>query len=139
MTSRNYNDPIYEKWRRDVKKRDGGVCQWPGCHIRYRLRAHHIKTWASYPSLRFEVSNGISLCKKHHDDIWGKEEDYERLFYTIIKQQELKNPKEHKKRSTHQGCASKKYYKQLEQMKKTKLKIKEELRKWQKEQKKSEQ
>lgn len=106
---RNYNDPIYKKWRVDVGKRDGFACQWPGCGCTQRLRFHHIKRWADYPALRFEVDNGITLCKKHHDDIWGKEEDYEKLFYTIIartkKQRKPATPRKSRKTSRRERKA----------------------------------
>ena len=28
---RNFEDPQYKKWRKDVYKRDNFHCQWPGC------------------------------------------------------------------------------------------------------------
>ena len=89
---RNYRDPAYKKWRAEVRKRDSNTCQWPGCGCTQRLRVHHIRTWAEHPSLRFVVANGITLCREHHDAIWGKEEDYERLFATIVAQIQ-KDPK----------------------------------------------
>ena len=27
-----------------------------------KLNAHHLKSWALFPELRFEISNGITLC-----------------------------------------------------------------------------
>lgn len=81
---RNYDDPIYKKWRKAVAKRDGYKCRWPGCRVRKRLHFHHIRTWAKYPHLRFVVDNGITLCKWHHDAIWGKEEQHERMFNNIL-------------------------------------------------------
>lgn len=82
---RNYDDPQYVKWRKDVAKRDGFACQWPGCGCSKRLRFHHIRRWADFPSLRFEPTNGITLCKDHHDFIWGEEELYARMLQGIVK------------------------------------------------------
>ena len=28
--------------------------------------AHHILAWRSYPELRYEINNGITLCHAHH-------------------------------------------------------------------------
>jgi hypothetical protein len=55
-------------WKASVKERDGFKCQ--KCGTEDRLDCHHIKPWKTYPDLRFEISNGITLCKVCH----GKEE-----------------------------------------------------------------
>lgn len=81
---RNYGDPQYKKWRKAVYKRDGYKCRWPNCNLKRKLNAHHIKTWANYPGLRFEVSNGISLCSYHHNLIKGMENIYESTFLRIL-------------------------------------------------------
>lgn len=81
---RNFNDPQYKKWRKEVYARDKHQCQWPGCEANKRLNAHHIKTWAHYPGLRFEVSNGITLCYYHHKFIRGLEDIYEAVFLKIV-------------------------------------------------------
>lgn len=73
---RNFKDPIYKEWRKKVYARDKHQCQWPGCSQKKRLNAHHIKSWAQYPGLRFDINNGITLCKYHHDNIKGMEEIY---------------------------------------------------------------
>lgn len=55
----------YREWRKAVYERDNYICQWcgeRGC----RLNADHIKSFASYPELRFEVSNGRTLCVDCH-------------------------------------------------------------------------
>lgn len=82
--SRNFDDPLYKKWRSSVYKRDNHKCQWPGCNIRNKLNAHHIKTWADNPGLRFNVHNGITLCKNHHKMITGLESYYEAVFLKIV-------------------------------------------------------
>lgn len=90
---RNFLDPIYKKFRKDVKIRDNGQCQFPGCGSKKRLEVHHIKTWSEFPALRFQVSNGITLCNKCHKSIKGKEVDYEHLFKLILEWQVLEKIK----------------------------------------------
>jgi 5-methylcytosine-specific restriction endonuclease McrA len=87
--SRNYKSPEYTKWREDIKKRDNYQCQWPGCCSRHRIQIHHIKTWASYPGMRYVTANGITLCKKCHDSVKGKEVEYETFFMKILEWQML--------------------------------------------------
>lgn len=81
---RNFDDPQYKLWRKNVYKRDKFTCQWPGCGDKKKLNAHHIKTWSQYPSLRFVTDNGITLCKAHHQMIKNLEHIYEAVFLKII-------------------------------------------------------
>lgn len=62
-------------WRRSVKRRDNYICQMCGldgkiecthCGEKPEMHADHIKPWVDYPELRFELSNGQTLCKKCH-------------------------------------------------------------------------
>lgn len=55
-------------WKNAVKERDGNKCI--KCGIQINLSCHHIKPWRNFPELRFEISNGMTLCKICH----GKEE-----------------------------------------------------------------
>lgn len=86
MTLRNYNDPLYKEWRKKIYARDNHCCQWPGCNKKKKLNAHHIRKWASFPGLRFEPTNGITLCRDHHNMIKNQEEAYESVFYKIVMQ-----------------------------------------------------
>ena len=81
---RNYDDPAYEQFRKDVLKRDKRKCKMPGCASTKSLQVHHIKKWSSASSLRYETSNGITLCKYCHNSIKGHEDQYESLFRLII-------------------------------------------------------
>jgi 5-methylcytosine-specific restriction endonuclease McrA len=55
----------YRQWRQAVFERDGFACT--SCGKRGGdLEAHHIKPWAQYPSLRFVVDNGETLCVPCH-------------------------------------------------------------------------
>ena len=71
---RNYEDPVYKQFRLQVLKRDRFTCKM--CKVKgrkVRLNVHHIMKWASAASLRYDVDNGITLCRKCHDSIKGKE------------------------------------------------------------------
>lgn len=55
----------YKQWRSKVFERDGFTCQI--CRkIGVYLTAHHIKSFAHYPKLRFDLNNGITLCEECH-------------------------------------------------------------------------
>lgn len=81
---RNYQDPIYKEWRKKVYARDKHCCRWPGCNKRRGLQAHHIMKWSDYPGLRYEVGNGITLCKQHHKMVTGNEDGYASSFLRIL-------------------------------------------------------
>lgn len=65
----------YQSWRETVFNRDNWTCVF--CGIRCQkgtsivLHADHIKSFALYPELRFEVSNGRTLCKNCHMKLHG--------------------------------------------------------------------
>ena len=60
------------RWRRAVYERDKFTCQRCGYQGK-NLHAHHIKHWAKHPELRFEISNGETLCHHCHSLEHGKE------------------------------------------------------------------
>lgn len=82
---RNYDDPVYKEWRLRVYKRDKFTCQMPKCKNKKRLQAHHIKKWSNATFLRYEVSNGITLCNKCHESVNKNEIFYESLFSEIVR------------------------------------------------------
>lgn len=60
----------YKEWRTAVFIRDGYTCQECSAHCgqgkNVVLNADHIKSFADFPELRFEVSNGRTLCVDCH-------------------------------------------------------------------------
>jgi len=81
---RNYDEPTYKDWRLKVYKRDRFRCQMPGCKSKFKIQAHHIKKWSEASSLRYDVKNGVTLCRACHDSINGMESHYESLFLEIV-------------------------------------------------------
>lgn len=58
----------YKEWTKSVLQRDKYTCQ--DCGRRgWKLQAHHIKPFAIFIELRFDLDNGITLCKECHDKI----------------------------------------------------------------------
>lgn len=52
-------------WREAVFKRDDYTCQT--CKVKGKyIQADHIKPFAYFPELRFELSNGRTLCRECH-------------------------------------------------------------------------
>lgn len=59
----------YKLWREAVFKKDDFTCR--KCGMRGgKLHAHHIFTWVESPLLRYDISNGATLCvpchREHH-------------------------------------------------------------------------
>ena len=69
-----FRDPRYIAWRNGVLERDGYRCQLCGrqCAKYERgLAAHHIEEWATTPGRRFDVDNGLTLCRDCHMRLHG--------------------------------------------------------------------
>jgi hypothetical protein len=52
-------------WRLAVYQKDNYTCQKCG-QCGGKLEAHHIKGYFECPELRFDINNGITLCKECH-------------------------------------------------------------------------
>lgn len=72
----------YKDWRKDVLKRDDYTCAVPGCGEKKNIHVHHmttVKTIIKLYDLKtmqdalncpllWKVSNGVVLCKEHHNN-----------------------------------------------------------------------
>lgn len=70
-----FKAPEYRTWRTTVLERDNYTCQEcrRQCKKRERgLVAHHIKSYAEYPELRYAVDNGRTLCRRCHRAMHNK-------------------------------------------------------------------
>lgn len=60
------NDGAYLQFVKEVKKRDGNICQRKNENCEGYNIVHHIKSWALHIGLRYKITNGITLCQSHH-------------------------------------------------------------------------
>ena len=78
------NSVEYKSWRKNVYQRDNYTCQICGKQKCY-LHAHHIKSFADHPKLRFDINNGITLCKKCHYELHKKSSHcFNKEFYLVM-------------------------------------------------------
>lgn len=66
-------------FRRLVFERDNYKCIVCG-NNNHKLRAHHLYSFSKYKELRFDISNGVTLCSDCHD--LGKSNSFHTLFGT---------------------------------------------------------
>ena len=75
--------PEYKQWRLSVFNRDHFECQM--CATKGKiLNANHIYKFNDYPKIRFEIDNGITLCKDCHKKVTWHEKKWEFFFNQFL-------------------------------------------------------
>ncbi len=75
----------YKEWRKSVYRRDGYRCKMPGCNSNSRdIAAHHIYPKNQFPDKQFEITNGITLCRKCHEKTYGKESQFIEMLVRVV-------------------------------------------------------
>lgn len=70
------NSSEYKDWKRSVFERDNYTCQL--CGSKKDLQAHHKLDFVEFPDKRFDVDNGLTLCRSCHNKIHYEEENQEK-------------------------------------------------------------
>lgn len=84
------NNEEYDKWRAKIRRRDKYKCRMPNCSGESkRLHVHHILPWSKYPSLRYDIGNGITLCSDCHKTTFRKEDIFAPLFLSLLSRKGL--------------------------------------------------
>jgi len=78
------NDMAYKEWRRLVWTRDNFKCKMHNKNCLGKIEAHHILRWSKYLELRYDVNNGITLCKFHHPRKKIDEENLIPIFNELL-------------------------------------------------------
>lgn len=79
------NQLEYKQWRKSVFERDGYKCKIANKDCVHEVHAHHILRFAEHVNLRFDVNNGITLCKNHHPLGKDEEKKMEPTYKQLIK------------------------------------------------------
>jgi hypothetical protein len=65
----------WKTWRKIVFERDNYTCQICGIRSSKKewaeIHPHHIKSFSEYPDSRFDINNGLTLCKSCHHKLHG--------------------------------------------------------------------
>ena len=74
----------YKLWRKTIFERDNWKCRITNKDCDGRIEAHHILGWSSYPELRYEINNGITLCHAHHPLKRAEEKRLAPIFQELV-------------------------------------------------------
>ena len=75
---------LHTEWARTCKDRDSRRCKLGNKECKGQLEVHHIYRFSEYPNLRYETSNGITLCHFHHPRKKALEEELKNTFIKLI-------------------------------------------------------
>ena len=78
------DNPEYKIWRWSIWMRDGFKCRIVSNDCSGRIEAHHILGWSLYPELRYEINNGITLCRAHHPRKRAEEKRLAPVFLELV-------------------------------------------------------
>jgi hypothetical protein len=77
-------DKLYQAWVRAIKIRDNYTCRLKDNNCKGQLVAHHILRWQDYPKIRYNINNGITLCRHHHPRKMEDEIKLIPLFQSLV-------------------------------------------------------
>lgn len=77
-------DVANKEWRKQVKERDGYKCKINNMWCLGQIEVHHILPWRDYPESRYDVNNGITLCKYHHPRKYKEESRLSDYFNELL-------------------------------------------------------
>jgi hypothetical protein len=76
----------YNEWRKAVYEKDGYTCRKCG-RVGKTLEAHHLYGFHEHQALRYDVNNGVTMCKRCHIDfhrLYGKDNNTPQQFYNYV-------------------------------------------------------
>jgi hypothetical protein len=83
-SDKKHLDGQYRGWMFAVKERDGWKCKISNADCSGRIEAHHILKWSEYVELRYDINNGITLCRHHHPLSRVKEMEMVTAFQKLV-------------------------------------------------------
>ena len=81
---KKHQDSRYKQWRKEVRNRDNWQCRLDSEECSDVLETHHILTWNEHKELRYEVNNGITLCRFHHPRKRNDEKSLAPFFQSLV-------------------------------------------------------
>jgi hypothetical protein len=82
--SKERRSPAYAYWRKIVIERDCFECKINNKDCKGRLEVHHILGFKKFPELKYDINNGITLCRFHHPRKRKDEEKLSPYFQQLV-------------------------------------------------------